>query len=99
MSNPSKVNVDVARTTAKARPRAAARRGRGLAVLAAGLGVALSAGTTLGQLSVKPKEPLAPPTISGKSDDSQVWAVAGSLLFLMLCIVATIIPSKRGHQD
>lgn len=75
------------------------RTRRAAALLAGVLLVCQGSSVALGQLSAKPKEPLQPPTISGKSDDSQVWAVAGSAFFLLLCVVATIIPSKRGHQD
>jgi hypothetical protein len=57
-----------------------------------------SSGT--GGIGGAPKEEaLLPPTISGKSDESQVWAITGSFFFIVLTLVVTMIPPKRGHQD
>ena len=79
--------------------RRASRLGR-KAALAAMIGAVLvGSSVASAQLAPRAKEALQPPTISGKSEDGQGWAVTAAVLFLILSIIATIIPSKRGHQD
>lgn len=59
-----------------------------------------TASSALGQgFGPKKEEKLLPPAIQGKNDDSQIWGITGSVVFLIVTLVATLVPPKRGHQD
>jgi hypothetical protein len=63
-----------------------------------------SGGGTIGFGSVaaareKGNKKIEPPTLNLKSEESATWPMIATILFAGACLLAAIIPPKRGHQD
>jgi hypothetical protein len=47
----------------------------------------------------KANKKIEPPTLNLKSEESATWPMIATVLFAGACLLAAIIPPKRGHQD
>lgn len=47
----------------------------------------------------KATKKIDPPTLSLKSEEGATWGLIATILFAGGCLLAAIIPPKRGHQD
>ncbi len=47
----------------------------------------------------KANRKIEPPTLNLKSEESAAWPMIATVLFAGACLLASIIPPKRGHQD
>ncbi|HYC99918.1 MAG TPA: hypothetical protein VEB22_01720 [Phycisphaerales bacterium] len=47
----------------------------------------------------KANKKVEPPTLDLKSSESATWPMIATVLFAGACLLAAIIPPKRGHQD
>ena len=54
---------------------------------------------SVGAARDKANKKIEPPTLNLKSEESATWPMIATILFAGACLLAAIIPPKRGHQD
>lgn len=47
----------------------------------------------------KQNKKIDPPTLNLKSNEGSTWPMIATLVIVGACLLAAIIPPKRGHQD
>jgi len=62
---------------------------------AGGGGIGMNIAATREKMTKK----IDPPTLNLKSEEGATWGLIATILFAGGCLLAAIIPPKRGHQD
>lgn len=62
-------------------------------------GLAVAGVSSLASAQTTPNSKIEPPTVSGKSDEGQGWGIFMLVVLMLVVVGATMLPTKRSHQD